>query len=335
MQKKISLIIPADANEFYIEDVLINVLQWSLSPSEVIIIVTSQKKIKIDKHILKEFKKKNINLNLIYKKNFFPGAARNVGILKAKYDYLVFLDMNTLPYSKDWLKINFKYILKNKLKGVTGQTYYLASNKTEKIIRAATYGKASLSTIPGSIFLKKSVFKVGFFDPITRAGEDTDWIKRLNNNNLNIKSAIHPVFYKGLYNTNYSIILKKWFRNYYYSSHLPHMSPQKNFYITMLFSIFFFLVYNLNLLILQWQSHDELYFPHITKIFLMTSFVIYTFIRGVLMPMRKKIDLKYLFPYNFFFVTIFSISLDIVKMLTFFSTILGKQLNKNKRKSVK
>ena len=70
--------------------------------------------------------------------------------------------MNTRLYSKDWLKINLKYILKNKLKGVTSQTLYLTSNKTEKIIRAATYGEASLSTIPGSIFLKKSVFKVGF-----------------------------------------------------------------------------------------------------------------------------------------------------------------------------
>ena len=335
MQKKISLIIPAKTNEFYIEDVLINILQWSLSPLEVIIVVTSHKKIKIDKYIARDFKKKNINIILIYKKNFFPGAARNVGILKAKYDYLVFLDMNTLPYSKDWLKINFEYILKNKLKGVTGQTFYLASNKTEKIIRAATYGKASLSTIPGSIFLKKSVFKVGFFDSITRAGEDTDWIKRLNSNNLNIKNAIHPVFYKGLYNTNYIIILKKWFRNYYDSSHLPHMSLQRFFYITMLFIVFFFFAYNLNHLILQWQSPDELYFPHITKFFLSGSIVVYTFIRGVLMPIQKKIDLKYLFPYNFFFVTVFSISLDIVKMLTFFSALLRKGLNKNTQKLMK
>ena len=38
------------------------------------------------KHIIKDFKKKNINLNLIYKKNFFPGAARNVVIQKAKYE---------------------------------------------------------------------------------------------------------------------------------------------------------------------------------------------------------------------------------------------------------
>ena len=44
MQKKISLIIPANTNEFHIEDVLINILQWSLSPLEIIIIVTSEKK---------------------------------------------------------------------------------------------------------------------------------------------------------------------------------------------------------------------------------------------------------------------------------------------------
>ena len=58
MQKKISLIIPANTNDFHIEDVLINVFQWSLSPSEVIIIVTSEKRIKIDKYIIKDFKKK-------------------------------------------------------------------------------------------------------------------------------------------------------------------------------------------------------------------------------------------------------------------------------------
>ena len=76
MQKKISLIIPAKTNEFYIEDVLINILQWSLSPLEVIIVVTSKKKIKIDKYLARDFKKKNINLILIYKKKFFPRGSK-------------------------------------------------------------------------------------------------------------------------------------------------------------------------------------------------------------------------------------------------------------------
>ena len=171
--------------------------------------------------------------------------------------------------------------------------------------------------------------KVGFFDSVTRAGEDTDWLKRLNSHNFKIKNTIHPVYYKGLYNTGYLAILRKWFRNYYYSSHLPHMSLQKNFYVTSLFFIFLFFVYNLNFLIIQLQSPNELHFPHITKIFLTISLFFYTLIRGLVVPIRKKIDLKYLFPSNFFFVTVFSISLDIVKMLTFFSAIVWRTLNIN------
>ena len=335
MNKKISLIIPAESNSFYIEDILINILLWSLKPSEIIIIITSMKKIKIDNNLDKELKKKNINLVLIYKKNLFPGAARNIGILKAKHNYLIFLDMNTLPFNKDWLKINFQYLLKNKLDGILGQTYYLASNTTEKIIRASTFGKGSLNTIPGSIFTKKTVLKVGFFDSVTRAGEDTDWLKRLYAHNLKTKKALNPVHYKGLYNTNYVIIIKKWFRNYLSSSTLPHMSLQRNFYFMVSFLVLFFLVYNLNLLARQLNSPNNLYFPHITKIFLISSFIIYTFIRGVLMPLRKKINIRYLFPYNFFFITIFSLVLDCVKTTTFFLSSLSKILSKNMHKTKK
>tara|TARA_B100000787_G_C16197939_1_gene302353 strand:+ start:1119 stop:2138 length:1020 start_codon:yes stop_codon:yes gene_type:complete len=335
MNKKISLIIPADSNNFYIEDILINILLWSLKPTEIIIIITSKNKIQIGDDLKKELKKKNISLVLIYKKNFFPGAARNIGILKSKYNYLIFLDINTLPFNKDWLKTNFQYLLKNKLDGILGQTYYMASNKTEKIIRASTFGKGLLNTIPGSIFTKKTVLKVGFFDSVTRAGEDTEWLKRLTTYNLKTQKALDPVCYKGLYNTNYIIIIKKWFRNYYYSSTLPHMLLQKNFYVVVLFVALFFFVYNLNLLALQWKSPDKLYFPHVTKIFLISSFIIYTSARGVLMPLRKKINIRYLFPYNFFLVTLFSFILDCVKMTTFFLASLSKLLSKNIYKSEK
>ena len=51
MKKKLSLIIPANSDDFYIEDILINILLWSLPPSEIIIVVTANNKIKIDKYI--------------------------------------------------------------------------------------------------------------------------------------------------------------------------------------------------------------------------------------------------------------------------------------------
>lgn len=335
MKKKISLIIPADSNNFFIEDILINILLWTLSPSEVIIILTSTEKININENLKKELKKKNISLVLIYKKNFFPGAARNVGILNSKYNFLVFLDMNTLPYSKNWLKINFKYLLSNKLDGISGQTYYLANNLREKIIRASTFGKILLNTIPGSIFSKKTVMKVGFFDAKTRAGEDTEWLLRLSTYNLKVKKSLNPVYYKGLYNINYFIIIKKWFRNYYHSSRLPHMLFQKNLNIFGLFLVIFFLVYNLNQIILQWQLPGQIYFPRLTKIFLVSTIIIYTLIRGVYMPLKKKINIRYLFPINFLFVTVFSFVLDFVKMITFFSASISKVFRKNIYKPIK
>ena len=329
MKKKTSLIIPANSDSFYVEDILINILLWSLKPSEIIIVITSNQKILIDKNLKKNLKKNFIDLIIVYKKNLFPGAARNAGILKAKYEFLVFLDMNTLPYKKDWLKINFNYLLKNNLDGIYGQTFYMANNSKEKIIRASTYGVALLNTIPGSIFKKKTVLAVGFFDFITRAGEDTEWLKRIGSSKSNIKNALEPVYYKGLYNANYTMIVKKWFRNYYYSSTLPHMLFQKNFYFIVLFFTFFFLAYNLNLLILQWRAPDELYFPHVTKIFLLMSFVFYTFGRGIYLPLKKKISIKYLFPYKFFFITLISLLLDFAKMLAFFLASLSRMLSKN------
>ena len=135
MKKNISLVIPALSNSFYVEDLLVNILFWSTYPSEIIIINTSNKNYIIDKYLIKKFKEKKIDLKFIIKRNFFPGAARNIGISQSRFDYISFLDMNTLPYNKDWLKINYKYIVKHKLDGVSGKTFYLANNYIEEIVR--------------------------------------------------------------------------------------------------------------------------------------------------------------------------------------------------------
>ena len=123
--------------------------------------------------------------------------------------------------------------------------YYLTSNYKEKIIKSCTYGNDYLATIPGSIFKKKVINQVGLFNKKTRAGEDTEWIKRLNLFNFNIKVSKEPIYYKGLYNIGYIDIILKWFRNYNYSSNLQHLSPQKIF-ILLLCLCFYFYFFNLN-----------------------------------------------------------------------------------------
>ncbi len=330
MKKNISLVIPALSSSFYIEDFLINVLFWSAHPSEIILVNTSNKNYIIDKYIQKKFKKKKIDLKIIYKKNFYPGAARNIGIKYSKHKYIVFLDMNTLPYNKEWLKINYEYIVKNNLDGLCGQTIYLANNYIEKVVRASTYGKDSLRTIPGSIFKKKVVEKVGKFDVKSRAGEDTDWLRRLDKFRFKINDSVEPIFYKGLFNTDYIFIIKKWFRNYYFSSNLPHLQNQKNFYFLILFIIFFFIVFNWNYSSLCLNTSLYLkyncgfYIPHITKIFLLISSLSYFTYRGIIMPLKKKVELNFLFPYGFLFVTFFSFILDLAKSTTFLALIFSK-----------
>ncbi len=330
--KKISLIIPAKTKNFFVEDILINVMLWSLKPNEILIINTSINKIKISNKINKQIKQNKIKLKIINKKNFFPGAARNVGINLTRNYYIVFMDMNTLPYDKDWLKINFNYLVKKKLDGICGQTFYLAENYSQKIIRASSYGKVFLRTIPGSIFLKKTVDKVGFFNFKTRAGEDTEWLKKLDSYKLRVENAPIPLYYKGLYNFSFLSIIKKWFRNYLYSSSLPHLSNQKFFYTFLCF-------FTLLIIILNWNYSNDLtaegevfFIPHITKIYLITSALLYVLIRGILFPITKKINIKFLFPINFIVITFFSFILDFVKTITFVLSFFSRFLKLQKDK---
>ena len=325
MRNKISLIIPALSSNFYVEDFLTNILYWKKLPNEIIIINISTK-LHVNEFIVNKLKKKKVDLVIIKKRNLFPGAARNQGLLNAKYKYVLFLDMNTQPFDKNWLKINFEYMVRNNLDGLSGKTLYLADTFIEKIIRASTYGKAALQTIPGSIFKKEIIFQVGKFNESSRAGEDTDWLKRLYKFNFKVRNSLEPIYYKGLYKTNFNFIIRKWIRNYYSSAALPHLNTQKNFYMLTLFFIFFTIVFNWNystlcftseLCLKSYEESDSFFIPHITKIFLMITLIIYILFRGIYFPVKKRIRLKFLFPLNFIFVTIFSFILDLVKLLTF------------------
>ena len=171
---------------------------------------------------------------------------------------------------------NFNYLIKNKLDGILGKTVYLANNFSEKIIRASTYGKAPLKTIPGSIFKREVVKEVGYFDIKSKAGEDTDWIKRLFKLNLKIKENNSPIYYKGLFNMTYKLIILKWFRNYSQSVSLPHMSVQKNIYLFGLFFMMFLVVFNWNYstfcfsednCLRNYDNIEGIFIPHVTKIF--------------------------------------------------------------------
>ena len=86
------------------------------------------------------------------------------------------------------------------------------------------------------------VNKVRYFDVKSRVGEDTDWIKRLSKN-FKIGENIMPIYYKGLFNSTYGLIIAKWIRNYSQSVSLPHMRSQKHIYLFGLFIMMFLVAF--------------------------------------------------------------------------------------------
>jgi hypothetical protein len=81
----------------------------------------------------------------------------------------------------------------------------------------------------------------------------------------------------------------------------------------MIFFIIAYSIYNWNAVVAKWVEDSVWYIPHITKIFI--SCVIFTsFIyRGIYFPLKNKIKLNFLFPFNWILVGALGIVLDLVK----------------------
>jgi hypothetical protein len=75
--------------------------------------------------------------------------------------------------------------------------------------------------------------------------------------------------------------------------------------------------FNWNAVLASWDSESALYIPNITKISALVIFISYIFIRGIFIPKRKGVSLKFIFPINFLLISFFSGMLDFVKVLAF------------------
>ena len=226
----ITLIIPSNEESLKLKDLLRAVLFWTKFPSEIIISDNSQKKFIIDKNIKQIFKKKKILLRVLYKKNQYPGQARNLAIQKAIFSTLAFLDISTFC-SKEWLQVSYSLLNKN-IDIVYGSTHYLAYSYKSKLFRAATFGNRKLRTLPGSVIKKKVFKKIGLFSNIVRAGEDGLFFEKINFFKLPFKNSVSSIDYTGNLNVSFVYFFKKWFRNYYSSSSMSFMKNQKVIYFS-------------------------------------------------------------------------------------------------------
>jgi hypothetical protein len=313
----ISLIIPHSNQLFELLNLLSGISDWDLKPDEIIIVDSSNDKLHVNAYITEVLYKIDIKFEIFHSAHAYPGAARNIGIKISNGEFLAFLDVKTIP-QKNWLDSAINQLLAHPdASGVFGSTQYIANNYIAKLMRMATYGVSPLRTLPGSLFRRDTIFISGQFIESTRAGEDTDWMIRLNLHNLNILNAKSIMSYDGLDNLTLPSLLKKWFRNYKYAAKLPYLYAHKSLYYHALVVLLLISAFNWNWVVAGWNSESDLYIPHLTKIVFFLMLISYAFIRGIWIPIKKGATYSDLMPLKWILVSCISAVLDLTKTLAF------------------
>jgi cellulose synthase/poly-beta-1,6-N-acetylglucosamine synthase-like glycosyltransferase len=259
------------------------------------------------------------SIRLIYehRKLSFPGQARNVGVGLAKSEFVAFIDVQTIP-RKSWLKSTLEVLIKENVAGIFGSTSFEAETWFERLVRDAFFGVLPRKTLPGSIFKREVFDATGHFISWVRAGEDTEWMLRLELMKIPMASmSIELVDYEGLKGISLNSILRKWHRNYSASHKLPHLFPQKIFLWIILYPLIIFVGFNWNYLIANWRMDSPFYIGHITKIAAILPPLAYVFTRGVLLPLKRGVRISGLFPIRFILIAAVCFMADGVKAFVF------------------
>ena len=313
----VSVIIPCAHDHKDLFKVVLALCEQTMKPKEIIIVSCSPDGGKSTPECLEICAANNIQLIYKYTNLAFPGDARNIGLGLASGDYIAFIDVKTIPRS-NWLEVSLKLIEENLVSGVLGATFFVAHAGFPRLIRDGFFGLLPRKTLPGSVFERNVFSKTGQFIEWVRAGEDTEWILRLEVLKIPIAYSSSPLLdYYGLEELNLNKLLKKWYRNYSASRELPHFFPQKLLMRLVLYPLLVLLAFNWNYLIADWQIESPFYIGHITKIAAIVPLFIYCITRGLILPSYRGVGFGQLLPIRFIMIVWICILADLVKITVF------------------
>lgn len=218
MHHKVTVIIPVYNRALLVRAAIESVLRQSFRDFEILVINDGSTDALEEK--LKEFKDRRVKC-FSYAKNRGAAHARNVGIKKAKSEYIAFLDSDD-EWEKDKLlrQLDFMQRANNSTAATcTGYTLHrMKTNHKNDIIPTAPDGwlKKMLETCrisPGSTLMvrKEAILKIGFFDEHLKYMEDWDWLLKFlkiydlgvvpevlstinaENRKINIKEFFHSI----------------------------------------------------------------------------------------------------------------------------------------------
>ena len=315
--QNLSVVIPSAHTHNELLKVVIAVCSQTVKPKEIVIVDSSKTCTLCPLEITTICNQSEINVIYKHVTLAMPGRARNIGLLLSTGEYIGFIDVQTIP-RPDWLELAMSIIFKEEVSGIWGATCFSAVNRFELLVRDGFYGVLPRRTLPGSVF-KRAVFaKAGQFIDWVRAGEDTEWMLRLEILKVPVAtSSIFMIDYVGLIGSNIKKLLKKWFQNYKVSRDLPHFFPQRLLLWLLLYPMLVLIAFNWNYLVADWRMDSPLYLGHVTKIVAVLPIFLYILIRGIFLPIRRGLHIKQLFPIRFLMIISICFLTDLIKIIVF------------------
>jgi glycosyltransferase involved in cell wall biosynthesis len=223
----ISVIIPSNHGHNELLKVVNAICIQTLKAAEIVIVDSSGQRGECPKEVISICTFSNVRLIYVNRAYALPGHARNIGLDMAKGELIAFIDVQTIPRPQ-WLEVSLSLLTNNSIAGVWGATNFRAETAFERLVRDGFHGTKSRSTLPGTVCRRGVFTKTGRFIDWVRAGEDTEWMLRLELLKVPIvcpSSAL--IDYLGLIDSNMKGLLIKWYRNYTASRDLPHFFPQR------------------------------------------------------------------------------------------------------------
>ena len=313
----ISVIIPCNHGHHELLKVVHAICNQTVKPVEIVIVDSSCDRGECPEKIMELCAVTGLQLNYKHRAQCLPGHARNIGLSMAKCELVAFIDVQTIP-RPNWLEISLTLMASNAVAGVWGATCFRADTTFERLVRDGFHGTLSRTTLPGTVCRRDVFAKVGQFVDWVRAGEDTEWMLRLEL--LKVSVVCPPkasIDYVGLIDLNMKLLLRKWYRNYTASRDLPHFLPQRLLLWLVLYPLIVLIAFNWNYLIADWRMDSPLYIGHVTKIVAILPVLCYVGVRGIMLPLKRGVGIWRLLPVRFIAITLICFMADVVKVLVF------------------
>ena len=244
MKPLISIIIPFYQKKNYLEQTIKSIAKQSQKNFELILVYDDPDKSDLPHvlRVLKDIKRKTIIIN---KKNIGAGPSRNVAILKARGEFIAFIDADDV-WKKHKLKNQLLFMLSNKIK--FSFTSYSIINKKNIIIklikakRTIGYNDLIKSCDIGlsTVMVKKDLLKKNKFPRIKTKEDYILWLK-LSKQNIKMMGINQSlVSWRKLDNSLSSSIFQRIKDAFYVYNNFLKFSFIKSIYYISIMSLNFF-----------------------------------------------------------------------------------------------